>query len=58
VRPESSKGDGFFLISLLGSEQSGLTGVKGSVVRKVAVGRSTSNLQDALSAVKTALDSK
>jgi len=56
VRPQPSKDSGFFLITLVGSEQAGLTGVKGSVVRKVAVGRSTSNLQDALSAIKTALD--
>jgi len=56
VRPQSSKDAGFFLITLLGSEQAGLTGVKGSVVRKVAVGRSTSNLQDALATIKNVLD--
>ena len=57
VRP-SSKDDGFFLLMLVGSEQAGLTGVKGSLVRKVAVGRSVSNLQDGLSAIKNALDLK
>jgi hypothetical protein len=57
VRPGDLRKDaGFFLIKLMGSEQSGLTGIKGSVVRKVAVGRSVSNLQDALTTVKNALD--
>jgi hypothetical protein len=41
---------------LLGSEQAGLTGPKGSIVRKVAVGRSVSNLQDALTTIKGALE--
>ena len=40
---------GFYLIRLMGSEQAGLTGFKGSIVRKVAVGRSTSTLQKSLS---------
>jgi len=56
VRPQPSKDVGFFLIMLAGLEQAGLTGVKGSMVRKVAVGRSVSNLQDSLSGIKTALD--
>jgi hypothetical protein len=47
---------GFYLIMLMGSEQAGLTGVKGSVVRKVAVGRSVSNLQDALTTIKSHLE--
>jgi hypothetical protein len=48
---------GFYLIMAMGSEQAGLTGVKGSVVRKVAVGRSASNLQNALTTIKIALES-
>ncbi|MGB6428951.1 MAG: hypothetical protein WBF06_00075 [Candidatus Acidiferrales bacterium] len=40
----------------MGSEQAGLTGVKGSVIRKVAVGRSVTNLQDTLASVKTTLE--
>jgi len=47
---------GFFLIMAMGSEQAGLTGVKGSIVRKAAVGRSVSNLRDALTAIKTTLE--
>lgn len=47
---------GFFLIMAMGSEQAGLTGVKGSIVRKAAVGRSVSNLRDALTAIKNTLE--
>jgi len=47
---------GFYLIMAMGSEQAGLTGVKGSIVRKVAVGRSASNLQDALMTIKNTLE--
>jgi hypothetical protein len=47
---------GFFLIMAMGSEQAGLTGVKGSIVRKAAVGRSVSNLRDALSTIKNTLE--
>jgi hypothetical protein len=49
---------GFYLIMALGSEQAGLTGAKGSIVRKVAVGRSVSNLQDALTTIKSTLEGK
>jgi hypothetical protein len=54
---ESPQSPGFYLIMLLSSEQAGLSGVKGSIVRKVAVGRSVSNLQDALDTIKNALES-
>ena len=38
---ESAQGDrpGFYLLTLKASEQAGLTGMKGSIVRKVAAGR-------------------
>jgi hypothetical protein len=49
---------GFYLIMAMGSEQAGLTGPKGSIVRKVAVGRSVSNLQDALTTIKNTLEGK
>jgi len=49
--------DGFYLIKILGSELAGLTGVKGSIVRKAAVGRSISNLQNGLSSLKNTIDS-
>ncbi len=47
---------GFYLIMAMGSEQAGLTGVKGSIVRKAAVGRSVSNLRDALTGIKSTLE--
>jgi hypothetical protein len=54
---DDQKRPGFYLIMAMGSEQAGLTGVKGSIVRKVAVGRSVSNLQDALITIKNTLES-
>lgn len=51
-----SKQPGFYLIMAMGSEQAGLTGVKGSIIRKAAVGRSVSNLQNGLTAIKNALE--
>ena len=47
IRGEGPDG-GFYLIMAMGPEQAGLTGLKGSIVRKVALGRSVSNLQNAL----------
>jgi hypothetical protein len=47
---------GFYLIKTLGSEQAGLTGFKGSIVRKVALSRSASSLQKSLAAIKAALE--
>lgn len=49
---------GFYLIMILGSEQTGLTGFKGSIIRRVAVDRSVTNLQDSLATVKNALESQ
>jgi len=56
VRGDRPKQTGFYLIKVLGSEQQGLTGVKGAMVRKAAVGRSVSNLQNALTHIKSALE--
>ena len=53
---DDPKQPGFYLVMAMGSEQAGLTGVKGSIVRKVAVGRSVSNLQDALTTIKNTLE--
>jgi hypothetical protein len=50
------KQPGFYLIMAMGSEQLGLTGGKGSIVRKTAVGRSVSNLRDALTTIKNTLE--
>jgi hypothetical protein len=55
---DDPKQPGFYLIMAMGSEQSGLTGAKGSIVRKVAVGRSVSNLQDALMTIRNTLEGR
>lgn len=49
---------GFYLILIMGSEQTGLTGIKGSIIRRVAIDRSVTNLQDSLMTVKNALESQ
>jgi hypothetical protein len=53
---DDPKQPGFYLIMAMGSEQAGLTGAKGSIVRKAAVGRSVSHLQKALTAIKSTLE--
>jgi len=50
------KQPGFYLITAMGSEQAGLTGAKGAVIRKAAVGRSISHLQDGLTAIRNTLE--
>jgi len=47
---------GFYLITLKGSQQEGLTGAKGSIVRKVAVDKTRSGLEDALGAIKATVE--
>jgi hypothetical protein len=42
----------------MGSEQAGLTGFEGSIIRKVAVSRSVSDLQKSLLSIKSALEQK
>src|SRR5271157_1935718 len=49
---------GFYLIMAMGSEQAGLTGLKGSIVREAVVGRSVSSLRNALTAIKNTLENK
>jgi hypothetical protein len=51
------KKPGFYLIKAMGSEQAGLTGFKGSIVRRVAVDRSVSSLEKSLAVIKTTLES-
>ena len=50
------KSNGFYLITLKGSEQAGLTGPKGSMVRKVAVDNTRSSLQKSLQSIKAQLE--
>jgi hypothetical protein len=47
---------GFYLITVKGSQQAGLTGLKGSIVRKVAVGKTRSSLEHTLTAIKQRLE--
>jgi len=49
---------GFYLITIKGSQQAGLTGLKGSIVRKVAVDKTRSSLQHALAAYKQTLENQ
>jgi len=58
VRSDAPKQPGFYLIMAMGSEQAGLTGAKGSIVRKAAVGRSVSNLQNALTTIRNTLEGR
>jgi len=47
---------GFYLITVKGSQQAGLTGLKGGIVRHVAVGKSRSSLERALATIKQKLE--
>jgi hypothetical protein len=49
---------GIYLITLKGSQQAGLTGFKGGIVRKVAVDKTRSSLEKALEAIKAKLESQ
>jgi hypothetical protein len=48
---------GFYLITMKGSQQAGLTGLKGSIVRKVAVDKTRSSLEKTLASIKLKLES-
>ncbi len=56
VRDAAEKKHGMFLITFKGSQQAGLMGLKGSIVRKVAVDKTRSSLQRALAAMKVSLE--
>jgi hypothetical protein len=58
VRDQENPGRGFYLITLKGSQQAGLTGFKGGIVRKVAVDKTRSSLERALEAIKQKLESQ
>lgn len=55
---EQSAHPGIYLITLKGSQQAGLTGLKGGIVRKVAVDRTRSSLEKALASIKQKLESR
>jgi hypothetical protein len=54
----SAQGDrpGFYLLTLKASEQAGLTGMKGSIVRKVAVDKIRSSLERGLATLKSSIE--
>lgn len=56
IRDRGDPRPGFYLITAMGSEQEGLTGVKGTILRKAAVSRSLSRLEDALTRVRATLE--
>ncbi len=47
---------GFYLLTLKGSEQDGLTGVKGSILRKAVVDKTRSSLESALASIKRSVE--
>ena len=49
---------GFYIITVKGSKQAGLTGLKGSIVRKVAVDKARSSLERVLLSIKQRLESE
>jgi hypothetical protein len=47
---------GFYLLTVKGSEQEGLTGIKGSMLRKIVVDRTRSSLEGALASIKRTVE--
>jgi len=58
IRDDKSPQPAMFLITLKGSQQAGLTGFKGGIVRKVAVDKTRSSLERALAAMKVSLETR
>lgn len=58
VRDQENPDRGFYLITLKGSQQAGLTGFKGGIVRKVAVDKTRSSLERALGAIQQKLETR
>jgi hypothetical protein len=50
--------DGFYLLTLKGSQQEGLTGVKGSMLRKVVVDKTRRSLESALASIKRTVEQR
>jgi hypothetical protein len=47
---------GFYLLTVKGSQQEGLTGVKGSMLRKLVVNKTRHPLESALAAIKRTVE--
>ena len=58
VKGDDPAHPGFYLITMKGSQQAGLTGLKGGIVRKVAVDKTRSSLEKALASIKQKLESQ
>lgn len=58
VSDQENPDRGFYVITLKGSQQAGLTGLKGGIVRKVAVDKTRSSLERALGAIKQKLETR
>lgn len=58
VRDQENPDRGIYLVTLKGSQQAGLTGLKGGIVRKVAVDKTRSSLERALVAIKQKLETQ
>lgn len=56
IRGGNPRQPGFYLVMAMGSQQAGLTGIKGSILRKVAVSRTASSLQNSLNGIKSTLE--
>lgn len=57
ARDNTQRGDvGFYLITIKGSRQVGLTGPKGSMIRKTAISRARSSLESSLMHIKRVLE--
>jgi hypothetical protein len=54
--PDRSEPPAFYLITVKASQQAGLTGLKGSILRKIAVDKTRSSLEKALVAIKQKLE--
>ena len=54
--PAAPESRGFYLLTLKGSQQEGLTGAKGSVLRKIAVDKTRSGLESALASIKRTIE--
>jgi len=52
----SSGTHGFYLLTLKGSQQEGLTGVKGSMLRKIVVDKTRGSLESALASIKRSVE--
>jgi hypothetical protein len=50
--------DGFYLLTLKASEQEGLTGFKGSMLRRIVVDKTRSALQDTLATIKQRIEAR